>query len=207
MAEPSVDNLTENEKTLSIVHHPHPTLRHKSKPIRRVDAQLKNWVEQMFDLMYEHRGVGLAANQVNLPLQLFIVNTAGKRGEGEELVFLNPVISRPKGAETGEEGCLSLPGVYGDVTRPAEVDFSAYSLKGEAVNIRATGYLARVLQHEFDHLQGTMFFDRMSPTLRTEIDDLIGEFEEDFASRRETGEVPSPQEVQQWLARVEKLYC
>lgn len=207
MAEPTVDNLTENEKTLSIVHHPHPTLRHKSKPIRRVDAQLKNWVEQMFDLMYEHRGVGLAANQVNLPLQLFIVNTAGKRGEGEELVFLNPVISRPKGSETGEEGCLSLPGVYGDVTRPAEVDFSAYSLKGEAVNIRASGYLARVLQHEFDHLQGTMFFDRMSPTLRTEIDDLIGEFEEDFASRRETGEVPSQEEVQQWLKRVEKLYC
>lgn len=199
--------LTEDEKKLTIVHHPHPALRHRSKPIRRVDAQLKAFVAQMFDLMYEHRGVGLAANQVNLPLQLFIVNTAGKRDEGEELVFLNPVISRPKGAEAGEEGCLSLPGVYGDVTRPAEVDFSAYSLTGQPVSFRASGYMARVLQHEYDHLNGTMFFDRMSPTLRSEIDDLIYEFEADFSSRRETGEAETDEQVRERLAKFERIYC
>lgn len=207
MAEKPAESLTDEEKLLTIIHHPHPALRHKSKPIRRVDAQLKDFVAQMFDLMYEHRGVGLAANQVNLPLQLFIVNTAGKRGEGEELVFLNPVISRPKGADAAEEGCLSLPGVYGEVTRPAEVDFSAYDLSGNAVNFRASGYMARVLQHEFDHLQGTMFFDRMSPTLRTEIVDLIEEFEEDFQSRRETREAESDQDVKQRLDKFERLYC
>lgn len=199
--------LTDEEKQLSIIHHPHPTLRHKSKAIRKVDAQLKDFVKQMFCLMYEHRGVGLAANQVNLPLQLFIVNTSGQEGEGEELVFINPVISRPKGTATDEEGCLSLPGVYGEVTRPEDIDFSAYDIKGNAVSFRASGYLARVLQHEYDHLQGTMFFNRMSDTKVSEIEDLIGEFEIDFQSRRETGDVESDDQIRQRIAKFEKIYC
>ncbi|NIO41944.1 MAG: peptide deformylase, partial [Burkholderiales bacterium] len=77
---------------LKIVHYPHPALRHPSKPVRRVDAQLKNIVAQMFELMYDQRGVGLAANQVNLPLQLFVVNESGERGADEERVFINPVV-------------------------------------------------------------------------------------------------------------------
>lgn len=207
MAETEKPLLTEEEKQLSIIHHPHPTLRHKSKPVRRVDAQLKDYVDQMFRLMYEHRGVGLAANQVNLPLQLFIVNTTGKQGEGEELVFINPVISRPKGTATDEEGCLSLPGVYGEVTRPEEIDFTAYDIKGNSVAFRASGYLARVLQHEYDHLQGTMFFNRMSETKISEIDDLIAEFEVDFQSRRETGDAESDDQVRERIAKFEAIYC
>ncbi len=76
--------------SLSIVHYPHPTLRYRSKTIRRVDKELKAIVAEMFELMYEHNGVGLAANQVDLPLRIFVANPAGKRGEGEELVCINP---------------------------------------------------------------------------------------------------------------------
>ena len=97
---------------LQIVQYPHSTLRHESKPIRRVNKELKKLVDEMFDLMYEASGVGLAANQVNLPLQLFIMNPAGERGDGEEHVFINPVVSKPKGSEEKQEGCLSLPELY-----------------------------------------------------------------------------------------------
>ena len=81
---------------LKIVQYPHPTLRYKSKPVIRVDRQLKLLVREMFDLMYAARGIGLAANQVDLPLQLFIINTSGDPDQGEELVFVNPVLSSPK---------------------------------------------------------------------------------------------------------------
>ncbi len=207
MNNPLIPTLTPEERTLAIITHPHPTLRHKSKPIKRVDAQLKDFVSQMFDLMYESKGVGLAANQVNLPLQLFVINTTGKRGEGEELAFINPVISRPKSSEEGEEGCLSLPGVYGPVTRPLEIDFQAYNLKGELVKIRTSGYFARVLQHEFDHLQGVMFFDRMSDPNRSEIIDLIEEFEDDYESRQQTGDAADAEHVRQRIAKFETIYC
>ena len=98
---------------MQIITYPHYTLRYKSQPLTRVDAALRKLVAEMFDLMYEANGVGLAGNQVDLPLRLFVVNMAAEPGEGEELVFINPVLSQPKGKEEGEEGCLSLPGLYG----------------------------------------------------------------------------------------------
>jgi len=87
---------------LEILTYPHPTLRHKSKPLRKVDAELKQMVGEMFELMYANKGIGLAANQVDLPLRFFILNVAGKKGEGEEMVFLNPVISFPKGIDPSD---------------------------------------------------------------------------------------------------------
>ena len=91
---------------LEIVQYPHPTLRYKSKPITRVDRELREIVKSMFVLMYEAKGIGLAANQVDLPLQLFIVNTKSDPEEGEELVFINPVITAPKGSHEAEERLL-----------------------------------------------------------------------------------------------------
>jgi len=199
--------LTEAERSLSIVAHPHPALRRKSKPIMRVDDQLRDFVTQMFGLMYEAKGVGLAANQVNLPLQVFVLNPAGDPDEGQEMVFINPVLSRPKGSEEGEEGCLSLPGVYGDVVRSAEIDIEGFSLQGQRIQLRASGYLARVLQHEYDHLQGVMFFERMSEIKRAEIADEIEEFENDYNIRRSMGTIVSDQEIEQWLQKIETRYC
>src|SRR2546423_15111987 len=102
---------------MKVIRYPHPTPRHVSKPLKRIDAEVNEIVRQMFDLMYEHRGVGLAANQVDLPYRLFVMNLSGKRGEGEEFVFINPVLTRPRGLDEKEEGCLSLPGLYAQVKR------------------------------------------------------------------------------------------
>jgi peptide deformylase len=199
--------LTDAEKRLSIIVHPHPTLRYKSKPILRVDDQLRDYISQMFELMYSSKGVGLAANQVNLPLQLFVVNPSGKQGEGEEIVFINPVLSRPKGTESGEEGCLSLPGVFGEVVRAAEIDVEAFTHLGQRINLRANGYLARILQHEYDHLQGVMFFDRMSEAKRLEINDEIGEFEDDYQVQSSLGNIVSEDHWQAWIQKIESRYC
>ena len=192
---------------MQIIHYPHPTLRHKSKPLKRVDAELKNTIAEMFDLMYAADGIGLAANQVDLPLQLFVVNTKAKKGEGEELVFINPVLSKPKGSEEAEEGCLSLPGIHGKVMRPAQIHVSAYNLQGEEVNATLDGLMARVVQHEFDHLQGVMFTDRISDSAKVTIADFLEEFEIDFNSRRETGSIPSDEAIKQRLAELEKQYA
>lgn len=192
---------------MQIITYPHPTLRHKSKPIRRVDAELRRIVRDMFGLMYENKGIGLAANQVDLPLRLFVVNLKSNPQEGEEMVFLNPVISFPKGSDEAEEGCLSLPGVYGNVIRPKQVRINAYTLEGQEVDIVATELLARCVQHELDHLDGVLFPDRMSPAARNDLLDELDEFETEFASRRGTGSLPSDEEIAAQLADWERRYC
>src|SRR5262245_48694595 len=162
----------------------------------------------MFDLMYQARGIGLAANQVDLPLRLFIVNLAAKPDEGEEIVFINPVVSRPHGGtEEAEEGCLSLPGLYGQVVRPKQVPVNAYSLQGEELQIDASGLLARFVQHEFDHLDGVLFPDRMSSAARADLAEGLDEFEAEFSSRRSTGGVPSDEEIAKQWGQWESRYA
>lgn len=192
---------------MKIIQYPHPTLRHKSKPLRRVDAELRAIVREMFDLMYEARGVGLAANQVDLPVRLFIVNLEAEPGKGEEMVFLNPVINRPKGQIEMEEGCLSLPGLYARVRRPERVQLSAFNLSGEEVQADLEGMFARVVQHELDHLDGVLFTDRLSEGGKLEVRPELEEFEDEFASRRQRGEIPGDEEIRQRLAELEKKYC
>ncbi|QDT04392.1 Peptide deformylase [Rubripirellula lacrimiformis] len=180
---------------LSIIPHPHPTLRTRSKPIRRVDRDLRAIVDQMLDLMYEANGVGLAANQVDLPIRLFVVNPAGERGDGEELILINPELQRPKGNETAQEGCLSLPGLYGQVKRPKSIRLSAFDLKGNPIERTVDGFLARILQHENDHLDGVMFYDRMSDEGRRDLEDGLAELETDFRSKQQSGGIPSDEEL------------
>jgi peptide deformylase len=193
--------------TLQIVPFPHPTLRHKSKAVRKVDAELRSTVRRMFELMYEARGVGLAANQVDLPLRFFIVNLKSDPDEGEELVFINPVVSRPKGSDEAEEGCLSLPGLYGQVRRPKQIRVNAYDLDGREINSEVDGLLARVIQHETDHLDGVMFTDRMSTTGQLAVQAALDEFETDFQSRRNVGEIPPQEDILARLAECERRYC
>jgi peptide deformylase len=188
---------------LSIIPHPHPTLRVRSKPIKRVDAQLRNLVDQMLDLMYEESGVGLAANQVDLPIRLFVANPSGERGDGEELILLNPELQMPKGNETQQEGCLSLPDLYGQVKRPKSIRLSAYDLKGNSIERTVDGFLARVLQHENDHLDGVMFIDRMSDEGRRELIDDIDELETDFRSKQNSGAIESDSDL---VARLQQWY-
>lgn len=192
---------------MKIVEYPHPTLRHKSKPIRRVDAALRDVVTEMFQLMYEAEGIGLAANQVNLPYRLFVANLRD-RGENEELVFINPVISGQKGSDEAEEGCLSLPGLYAPVRRPEKITVTAYNLEGQEMRLEGVGdLLARVIQHETDHLDGVLFIDRLSEAATIEVGDEVSEFEKKFERRRAADEIPSDEQLAERLAEIEAAYC
>jgi peptide deformylase len=192
---------------LKIVQYPHPTLRYKSKPIIRVDRQLKSLVREMFDLMYAARGIGLAANQVDLPLQVFIINTSGDPTQGEELVFMNPVLSSPKGSHESEEGCLSIVDVNAMVARPEQIHVSAYDLSGNEISMTVDGLLAKAIQHEKDHLEGVLFIDRISDSSMKQIEGELEEFEIEFENKRSTGEIPSDDVIRQRLAEIESRYC
>lgn len=167
---------------LKIVYHPHPALRWKSKDVTRIDAQLKDWVNQMFDLMYEARGIGLAANQVALPYRLFVINPSGDPDEADlEQVFINPQIVKRNGSYDAEEGCLSLPEIYGPVTRAEKIVVEAFDLDGRDFAMELTGIHGRVVQHENDHLDGVMFTDRVGDQvlqgLQPLLDDLTGQMQ------------------------------
>lgn len=193
--------------SLKIVLHPHPTLRRRSRDLRRVDAELKRIAAKMFDLMYEAKGIGLAANQVGLPLRMFVMNLEGKRGEGEELVLLNPVLSKPKGNATMEEGCLSLPGVFQDVARPKQITLDAYDLSGKQIQGSLDGMMSRCVQHEVDHLDGVLFIDRLTETGKMQIRPLVEEFEIDFDSRQSTGSIPEDDAIIAFCDSIDARYC
>jgi len=192
---------------MQIVHFPHPTLRHKSKPLKMVDGELVEMVKQMFALMYQAEGVGLAANQVDLPFRLFVANPKASPDSGEEMVFINPIISQQKGNAEADEGCLSLPGLYGPVKRAKQIHVSAYNLQGEEINATVSGFLARVIQHETDHLDGVMFTDRLSETASADALEMLEEFEVNFDSKRQTGAIPSDEAIAARLAEIEAKYC
>lgn len=193
---------------MRVIHYPHPTLLRVSKPLRRVDAELRKMIGEMFDLMYQNKGIGLAANQVDLPYRVFIMNESGNpREKDQELVFINPVLSKPKGSEEAEEGCLSLPGLYAQVRRPAEIRISGYNLSGENVTLDLKGLPARIVQHENDHLDGVMFVDHLSPTQLADVKDKLEEFRSEFVSRRDLGEIPADAKIFATLAELEKQRC
>jgi peptide deformylase len=191
---------------LQVIHYPHPTLRHVSKPLKRVDTELREMIAQMFDLMYEHEGVGLAANQVVLPYRFFVANPTGDPENQEaEQVFINPVIRSGKGQAEDEEGCLSIPGVLGPVVRKERVTVEAYGLDGEAFMGEVEGLFARIVQHETDHLDGKLFIDRLAPTQLAEVRDQLEEFEIVFQSQRDVGEMATNEQIVARIAELEKL--
>jgi peptide deformylase len=190
---------------LRIVKYPHPALRHKSKPLKRVDGELKKLVREMFDLMYAQQGVGLAANQVDLPYRLFILNLKADPTEGREFVFINPVIVKRSGTSEGEEGCLSFPELYAPVKRSERIVISAYDIAGQELNLQLDGFFARVFQHEFDHLDGVLYIDRLSPAARLAAKDALAEFEAQFQGDRGRGIVPADDRIAARLAELEAL--
>jgi peptide deformylase len=191
---------------LRIIQFPHPTLRRVSKPLRRVDDELRRIVREMFDLMYQAKGIGLAANQVDLPYRLFVLNlNPDEAAPEDEQVFINPVLSQPKGSSESEEGCLSLPGLYAQVRRPEQITINAYNLAGEEVEESVDGLFARAAQHETDHLDGVLFIDRLSSTARMALKDSLEEFEIEFADRRHRGEIPDDERISARLAELEEL--
>jgi peptide deformylase len=149
---------------LKIIFYPDPRLRKNSETVTQFDQSLKDLASRMFELMRAARGVGLAAPQVGENIRLFVMNPTGE--EGDDHVYVNPVLSEAQGEEEGEEGCLSLPGINAKVWRSKSLKIQAQDLDGNPIEEVADGYIARVWQHETDHLNGTMIIDRMGPVAR-----------------------------------------
>jgi peptide deformylase len=162
---------------LEISTHDHPALRTKGRAIEKVDTKILRLAEEMIETMRDADGIGLAAQQVGLPIQMFVLEVPhmkdrpsamrvdGKPVDFEALmpmVLINPQIELFGRTHLGNEGCLSFPGLRGDVLRPFSVRVKAQTPEGDAISFEADGLLARAVQHEYDHLQGILFFDRMS---------------------------------------------
>lgn len=191
-------------KPVRIVKFPHPTLRHKSKPVTKVDRELREMVAGMFELMYGGAGIGLAANQVDLPYRLFVMNVEGDPAATEhEHVFINPEILSRKGVVEKEEGCLSLPGLYAPVKRSDRITLQAYSLRGEDLRYELSGLAARVAQHEIDHLDGIVLVDRLTPSALAAVKESLDEFELEFQTNRRLGLIPDDEQIATRLAELE----
>lgn len=189
---------------MKLVLYPHPALRHKSRPLTSIDTQVHDQVRGMFDILYEHRGLGLAGNQVAWPYQVFICNlTADPKQPEREEVYINPVVLERKGSQEGEEGCLSFPDLYQKVRRPKTVKVRAYNLKGEAVEVVASDLAARVLQHEIDHLDGVLYIDKMGPLARWDSRTKLQELEGKYRKAQEKGEIPADADITRQLEAVE----
>ena len=153
---------------LKIVQYGHPALRKKAKAIRKVTNEMQGLVADMTETMREGNGIGLAANQIGEALALAVVDL----GEGPT-VIINPQIVAREGEQVSVEGCLSMPGLHGDVRRAQRIKVKARNRHGKPISIEAEGLLARVLQHEIDHLNGVVFIDRVDPdTLHWVLDEV-----------------------------------
>jgi peptide deformylase len=169
---------------LSILHYGDPILRAKGKHIEKIDNRIRELAQNMIETMHAANGVGLAAPQVGESRQLTVLDvsqvedrpsTMKLNGENTDpqsampLVLINPEIDLGSETEMGTEGCLSFPEITGEIERAKSVTVRAQNLDGEAIEIEATGFLARAIQHEVDHLNGILFIDRMSSAAKTSL--------------------------------------
>lgn len=148
-----------------IVMHPAEILEQPCKPVTKFDNKLKKLLNDMYETMIEFDGVGLAAPQVGVSEQIAIVDIDD---ESDTIEMVNPEIIESNGEQTGVEGCLSFPGLYGEVTRPYYVKVKAQDRKGRTFILEAEDYLARAIQHEIDHLHGILFTSKVSRYMEEE---------------------------------------
>jgi peptide deformylase len=169
---------------LPVVKYGTPVLRQKGVRVETVTPTVKKLIADMLETMYTYKGIGLAAQQVGVPVQLTVIDVRGATdrpsslelegqpadvGEFMPLVLINPQITPVGNPVTGPEGCLSFPEIYGEITRPDVVDVKALDARGHALEFRCGGLLARAVQHETDHLHGILFIDRMDKRTKEEL--------------------------------------
>ena len=193
--------------TLCLVEYPHPALFRKSKPLLRIDGGIRDAVEQMFNIMYESHGVRLAANQVALPYRMFVINTTGDPNSGEELAFLNPTcLGRVVQRSKRRDASVFLD-CEADVRRPERVVIDAWSVDGQPIRIDLDGFLARVVQHEFDHLEGRLFTDRLPDAAGLEVKRDLELLEDIYRGKQSRGELPPEEIIIAELDRLEDKRC
>jgi peptide deformylase len=169
---------------LPVVKYGSPVLRQKGARIEKITPEITKLIEDMFETMHENHGVGLAAQQIGRALQLTVIDVTGVTDRpswvevgGERvdiaefmpMVLINPAFKAVGEPVKGNEGCLSFPEIFGEITRPESVDVTALDAKGKPLAFRCGGLLSRAIQHETDHLNGILFIDRMEKTHKQEI--------------------------------------
>lgn len=170
---------------MDVVRYPGPVLRRGGKKVETFDATLTQIAGDMLETMYAQRGVGLAAPQVGLELELLVLNPTGDREDrSEEMALVNPEILERKGREFGDEGCLSFPGLYAEVERALRIKVRYQDLDGVVQERVFTDFLARIVQHEVDHLRGVLFVDRLSAVEKLRIKHDLADFERRAAGSR-----------------------
>ncbi len=172
---------------MEVVLYPDPRLRAPNAPVEAFDADLAATARAMFEVMYRTEGVGLAAPQVGINRRLLVYNPGGQAADPAlEVVLCNPrIVAKSRVKEAGREGCLSFPGIHGQIERPTSVSVEAVGLRGEPVRLDLEGWDARIFLHEFDHLDGVLFTDRMTPTdrqrNRAALEELVERYRESVA--------------------------
>ncbi|MFO8056416.1 MAG: peptide deformylase [bacterium] len=152
---------------LDIVKFPEPVLSREAEEVKDINADLEKLVMDMAETMYHAPGVGLAANQVGIPRKIAIIDVSESDEAKNTMVLVNPrIVQASEDKDVMEEGCLSVPDFQAEVERALHVTVAAKNLKGEDVEIEASGFLARVVQHEVDHLYGNLFIDRIGKLKR-----------------------------------------
>ena len=144
-----------------IVKYGHSVLHEPARLVETIDDDIKALIDDMVETMYVAPGVGLAAPQIGVPLRLFVVDLSVGRSAGQLIVMINPELVAREGMQTEEEGCLSVPGFNATVVRPSRVVVKGLDREGRERTIEGEGLLARAFQHEMDHLDGTLFVDRL----------------------------------------------
>jgi peptide deformylase len=165
-----------------VLHYPDPRLRQPARTLRAedLDDSLRALVERMYEIMAASRGVGLAATQIGVPLRLFVACPTGEAADRR--AYVNPRIASYEGAAQTEEGCLSVPGISTKIKRHAKVVLEAMDLEGRPLRVEGEGLLARIFQHETDHLDGRLLLDRMGTIAHLSHRAAIQQLEEDFAA-------------------------
>jgi peptide deformylase len=177
---------------LAIVKYGHPVLRQKGARIEKVTPEIKKLIADMFATMHASKGVGLAAQQIGRALQLTVLDVRDLKDRPSSLelngqpadvdafmplALINPEIKTLGDPVSGAEGCLSFPEIFGEIARPGFVDVKALNEKGKPVEFRCGGLLARAIQHEVDHLNGILFIDRMTRTIKEELRPQLDELQ------------------------------
>ncbi|PID72719.1 MAG: peptide deformylase [Desulfobulbus propionicus] len=150
-----------------IITYPHPVLREKAQKVTAFDEELQTLIADMLDTMFDAPGVGLAANQIAVPLQVVVIDRSTQPDKKETLALINPVISDGEGSVVDEEGCLSVREFQSKVKRFQKIHVTAQDAEGNPLEFDAEDRFARIIQHEVDHLNGTLYIDRISSLKRT----------------------------------------
>lgn len=169
---------------MEVVVYPDPVLRRGGKEVTAFDQGLRDLAARMLEAMYLEGGVGLAAPQVGIEWRLLVLNPTGDaKDRSGELTLVNPRIKARKGYEWGEEGCLSFPGIQAEVERSLKLTIAYQDLDGKAEELRTEGWLARIIQHEMDHLEGVLFVDRLTPADKIRVRPKLEELEQRYRAR------------------------